>query len=157
RAMALLQEIPGAVDVAIEQEGPQPQLIIDPDRELCARYNVRVEDVNTLINTALGGEPVGTLYEGERVFDVATRFDRSALRSPQAIGRLPVFTPDGVPVPLGQVARIEVADGQTIVAREGSRRRVTVRCDIRGRDQGGFVAEAQDRFEAAMEMPPGYH
>jgi cobalt-zinc-cadmium resistance protein CzcA len=156
QGVALLRSVPGAVDVAIDQEGPQPQLVIDPDRAACARYNVRVEDVNTLINTALGGEPVSTLYEGERVFDVVVKFDRDFLRSPEAVGRLPVFTPDGVPVPLSQVARIDVRDGQTLIAREGSRRRLTVRCDIVGRDQGGFVKEAQDRFDEEIKVPPGY-
>src|SRR5439155_15050124 len=69
-----LRQIPGAVDVSIEQEGPQPQLVIQPDRSLCARYNVRIEDVNRLINTALGGEPIGTLYEGERRFGIVAKF-----------------------------------------------------------------------------------
>src|SRR5207249_11536636 len=66
--------------------------------------------------------------------------------------------PEGVPVPLGQVAKIEVVDGQTLIAREGARRRITVRCDIVGRDQGGFVAEAQQRFaqEIEKDVPPGY-
>ena len=121
------------------------------------RYNVRIDDVNRLINTALGGEPVGTLYEGERRFDIVAKFDRSWLDSPQAIGRLPVYTPDGIPVPLAQVAKIELVDGQTIIARENSRRRMTVRCDIDGRDQGGFVADAQRRFEREIKLPPGYH
>ena len=156
RTVDLLRKVPGSVDVNIEQEGPQPQLVIQPDRALCARYNVRIEDVNRLINTALGGEPVGTLYEGERRFDIVSKFDRAYLSSPQAVGRLPVHTADGVPVPLSQVARIEVVDGQTLIARENSRRRMTVRCDIVGRDQGGFVAEAQDRFQEEIKVPEGY-
>lgn len=156
QTVALLRTVRGAVDVAIEQEGPQPQLVIAPDRARCARYNVRVEDVNTLINTALGGQPIGTLYEGERVFDVVAKYDRVFRSSPQSVGRLPVHTPDGVAVPLAQVADIEIIDGQTLVAREGSRRRVTVRCDIVGRDQGGFVSEAQELFEKRIQIPPGY-
>src|SRR5262249_58373753 len=85
RAVDLLRRVPGAVDVNIEQEGPQPQLIIQPDRALCARYNVRIEDVTRLINIALGGEPVGILYEGERRFDIVAKFVQESLRSPQAI------------------------------------------------------------------------
>jgi cobalt-zinc-cadmium resistance protein CzcA len=154
----LLKAIPGSVDVAIEQEGPQPQLVIVPDRALCARYNVRIEDVTRLINTALGGEPIGTLYEGERRFDIVAKFPRSLLNSVSAIGRLPVHNADGVPVPLDQVARIEVVDGQTLIARENGRRRVTVRSDIVGRDQGGFVSEAMERFKEQIKpkMPEGY-
>ena len=110
-----------------------------------------------LINTALGGEPVGTLYEGDRRFDIVAKLDRSVVTSAQAIGRLPVHTADGIPVPLAQVARIKIVDGQTIIARENGVRRMTVRCDISGRDQGGFVAEAQQRFAETIEaFPTGY-
>jgi heavy metal efflux system protein len=156
RTRALLRSVPGATDVNIEQEGPQPQLIIQPDRALAARYNVRIEDVTKMINTAMGGEPVGTIYEGERRFDIAVKFDRAVLSSPEAIGRLPVYTADGVAIPLAQVARIDVVDGQTIIARQQGRRRITIRTDIVGRDQGGFVREAQARLEKEISPPEGY-
>jgi cobalt-zinc-cadmium resistance protein CzcA len=139
KTVDLLKEIPGAVDVAIEQEGPQPQLVIDPQRDWCARYNVRVEDVNILVNTALGGDPVGVLYEGERVFDIAVKFDRTMVESKEAIERMPVFTQDGTPIPLSQVAKVYLKEGQTLIAREGGRLRITVRCDIVGRDQGASL------------------
>lgn len=102
----MLKTVPGAVDVNIEQEGPQPQLLITPDRALCARYNVRIEDVTKLINTALGGDPIGFVYEGERKFDIVAKFDRQAINSAQAIGRLPIFTAEGVAVPLARSPRI---------------------------------------------------
>jgi cobalt-zinc-cadmium resistance protein CzcA len=158
QTVELLKSVPGAQDVNIEQEGPQPQLVVTPDRQLCARHNVRIEDVTKLINTALGGEAVGTLYEGERRFDIAARVDRNVANSPLAVGRLPVYTADGQPVPLAQVARIDLVDGQTIIARENGRRRITVRCDIVGRDQGGFVGEAQRRFDETIrqKVPAGY-
>src|SRR5262249_43314590 len=135
------------LDMNIEQEGPQPQLIISPDRTLCARYNVRIEDVTKLINIAVGGDPVGMLYDGERRFDIGTRFGRRALPSPQAIGQLPVFAADGTPVPLAQVAVIQLADGPTLIARENNRPRLTVRCDIAGDDHLGFVRKAQQAFD----------
>lgn len=152
----LLRQVPGAIDVNIEQEGPQPQLIVEPDRSLCARYDVNIDDVNQLINTALGGQPIGTLYEGDRRFDVVARFDRDLLHSREAIERLPVFTRAGVPIPLAQVARFDLVDGQTIIARDSPRRRVTVRSDIVGRDQGGFVKDAQRRFTETIQVPDGY-
>ncbi|MCS6897447.1 MAG: efflux RND transporter permease subunit, partial [Nitrospira sp.] len=158
RTVDLLKSVPGAQDVNIEQEGPQPQLVIIPDRKLCALHNVRIEDVTRLINTALGGEPIGTLYEGEKRFDIVAKLDRQAITSLQAIGRLPVHTTEGMPVPLAEVAKIELVDGQTIIARESGRRRITVRCDIVGRDQGGFVRDAQKKFAAEIQpvLPPGY-
>jgi cobalt-zinc-cadmium resistance protein CzcA len=156
KTVELLRGIPGATDANIEQEGPQPQLVIEPDRALCARYNVRIEDVMKLVNMAIGGEPVSLLYEGERRFDIVARLDKQSRKSPQAIGRLPVYTADGVPIPLAQVATIMVHDGQTIIARGDGRRRMTVRCDVVGRDQGGFVREAQERFAQEIQVPSGY-
>jgi cobalt-zinc-cadmium resistance protein CzcA len=157
QTVEMLQGIRGATDVSIEQEGPQPQLVIKPDRALCARYNVRIEDVMKLVNMAIGGEPVSTLYEDERRFDIVARLDQQSKKSTQAIGRLPVYTSDGVPIPLAQVATIQVVDGQTLIARGEGHRRMTVRCDIVGRDQGGFVREATERFERDIPLPPGYH
>ncbi len=156
KAETLLKRVQGAVDVNIEQEGPQPQLVIQPDRSLCARYNVRIEDVTQLIDTAIGGSPIGSLYEGERRFDIVTRFAPEYLNSPQALGRLPVYNMAGIPIPLIQVARIEIMDGQTIVTRADGRRRFTVRSDIQGRDQGSFVAEAKQLFDAEIKVPAGY-
>ncbi|MFO0900301.1 MAG: CusA/CzcA family heavy metal efflux RND transporter [Pirellulales bacterium] len=157
-AVDMLRGIRGAQDVNIEQEGPQPQLVVTPNRQLCARHNVLLADVSRLINVALGGEPIGTLFEGERRFDIAAKVDRQVANSPIAIGRLPVPSADGMPVPLSQVAKIELIDGQTIIARENGRRRITVRCDIVDRDQGGFVAEAQEKFASyiAAKVPAGY-
>ncbi|MDD5461426.1 MAG: CusA/CzcA family heavy metal efflux RND transporter [Methylococcales bacterium] len=156
KTQALLNRVPGAVDVSIEQEGPQPQLVISPERSLCARYNVSVEDVTALIDIAIGGSPIGHLFEGERRIDIVARFAKEVLRSPAAIGRLPVYNSDGIPIPLAQVAHIEIIDGQTLIARADGRRRLTVRTDIVGRDQGGFVADAQRLFKQEIEAPSGY-
>lgn len=105
-----------------------------------------MEDVTKLIDIAIGGSPIGNLFEGERRIDIVARFDKAHLRSPAAIGRLPVYNAKGIPVPLAQVAHIDIIDGQTTIARDNGRRRLTVRTDIVGRDQGGFVAEAQRLF-----------
>jgi cobalt-zinc-cadmium resistance protein CzcA len=147
RTVKVLRAIPGAQDVNIEQEGPQPQLIVTPDRQWCARQNVHIDAVNQLIDTALGGQAIGNLYEDERRVDITARVDRDVANSPLALARLPVASQSGEPVPLGQVARVELVDGQTIIARENGRRRLTVRADIVGRDQGSFVLEAQQKFD----------
>ncbi len=85
----MLKTVPGAQDVNVEQEGPQAQLKIVPDRRLCARYNVNIEDVTKMIDTALGGEPVGTLFEGDRRFDIVAKLDRTAMASPLASAGCP--------------------------------------------------------------------
>jgi len=158
RTIEVLREIPGARDVNVEQEGPQPQLMITPDRRACARHNVKIEDVVQLINVALGGAPLGVLYEGERRFAIVARFDRSFVTSPAVVERLPVHNDDGMAVPLAQLADIRLVDGQTMIARDNGRRRLTVRCDIVGRDQGGFVRDAQSRFSEVVgpTVPAGY-
>jgi cobalt-zinc-cadmium resistance protein CzcA len=163
KTVNMLQSMDGAIDVSVEQEGPQPQLLIHPDRALCSRYNVKIKDVTELINTALGGDPIGVVYEGERRFDIVAKFDRTSVYSPQAIGRMPVFNSEGLAVPLSQVAKIELVDGQTMIARENGNRRLTVRTDIIGRDQKGFADEAEERFKEKIlsqyddgKLPPGY-
>ena len=154
QTVELLKTVRGAVDVAVEQEGPQPQLRIHPDRALCARYNVKIEDVTKLINTALGGDPLGQVYEGDRRFDIVAKFNRLSMNSAAAVGRLPIYNADGTMIPLSQIATIEVVDGQTLIARENGKRRITVRSDIVGRDQQGFVQDAQRKFN--IEIPRGY-
>lgn len=152
----LLKSIPGALDVNMEQEGPQAQLRIIPDRKRCAHYNVRIADVSRMINTAMGGDPIGVLYEGERSFDVVAKLEPHKMLSAEAISKLPVHSAEGIPVPLGQIADIDVTDGQTVIARGDGIRRLTVRCDVFGRDEGSFVAEAQKKFEKEIILPPGY-
>lgn len=154
KTVTLLRQVRGAVDVNIEQEGPQPQMVVSADRTRCARYGVHIEDVNELINTALGGEPIGTLYEGERRFDIAAKFDRE-LVTPDSLRQLPVYNKAGVPVPLALVADFSLVDGQTMIARESNRRRITVRSDIVGRDQGGFVTDAKALFAKQISVPEG--
>jgi cobalt-zinc-cadmium resistance protein CzcA len=152
----LLVQVPGAADVNIEQEGPQPQIVIEPQRALCARYNVRIEDVRDMIDIALGGSPLGQLFEADRRFPITARFRREVINSPTAIGRLPVYNATEIAIPLAQVSHVDVLDGQTLIARENGRRRLTVRTDIVGRDQGSFVADAQARFARQMKIPPHY-
>jgi cobalt-zinc-cadmium resistance protein CzcA len=121
-----------------------------------ARYGINVADVQDVIDLAIGGTPIAGVFEGERRFDVVGRFVPEARADPDAIGRLLIPTRDGARVPLAQLAGIRVVDGATIIARRENRRQTSVRTNIRGRDQGGFVAEAQARFADAVKLPPGY-
>jgi cobalt-zinc-cadmium resistance protein CzcA len=156
RAVDLLKSVPGSVNVNIEQEGPGPQLQIRIDKAKLAHYGLAIDDVNNVVNTAVGGLPVSQLWEGERVFDIKVKYAPAFVDTPEKIGRLPVFNGSGEPIPLAQVADIRIVDGQTMIAREDGKRRVTVRLDIRGRSQGDFVAEAKRRFADEIQLPPGY-
>jgi cobalt-zinc-cadmium resistance protein CzcA len=156
QALAVIREVPGAADASLEQEANQAQLRIDIDRQAVARYGVRVHDVQDLIELAIGGRAVSTLFEGERRFQITVRFIPEARVDTTAIENILIMTRDGGRVPLSQLATVRISDGATIIARRENRRQISVRTNIRGRDQGSFVAEAQRRFEQAVKLPPGY-
>jgi cobalt-zinc-cadmium resistance protein CzcA len=105
---------------------------------------------------AIGGRTVSTMFEGERRFDITVRYPPEARKDPSAIGEILVPTHDGGHVPLGQLAHIKVVTGASIIARRENRRQISVRTNIRGRDQGSFVADAQRRFDQAVHLPAGY-
>jgi cobalt-zinc-cadmium resistance protein CzcA len=156
KTLLLVKEVPGAADFAVEQEAEQPQLTIQLDREKMARFGVRVRDVQDLIELAIGGRVVSTVFEGERRFDISVRFVPSARADAGAIGRMLVPTRAGARIPLSELARLEVVNGQSIIARRENQRQIAVRTNIRGRDQGGFAADLQRRFAKAVELPEGY-
>ncbi|WP_337169769.1 CusA/CzcA family heavy metal efflux RND transporter [Gemmatimonas aurantiaca] len=158
-ALAVLDEVrrvPGASASGLEQEGPQTQLLVDVDREALARYGIDISDVNTVIDLAVAGSPVSEVYEGDRRFAITLRYTREARSSIPAIENLQILTTSGARIPLSQVARVKLVEGQTLIARENGVRQIGVRTNIVGRDQGSFVAEAQDRVAKAVSLPDGY-
>jgi len=155
-SLDVVRSVPGAADSAIEQEAEQPQLTIQLDREKMARFGVRVRDVQDLIELAIGGRVVSGLFEGERRFDISVRFAASARADANAIGSMLVPTRAGARIPLSQLARIEVVNGQSIIARRENRRQIAVRTNIRGRDQGGFASDLQQKFGRTVKLPDGY-
>ncbi|RYY98312.1 MAG: efflux RND transporter permease subunit, partial [Comamonadaceae bacterium] len=152
----LLRSVPGSQDIRIERLSGQQSLTIDIDRRAIARFGINVADVHTIIETAVGGKEVSTVYEGERRFAVAVRFPESARNSIEAIGAINLRAPDGALVPLASVARIALLDGPAQVSREGGKRRVVVGSNVEGRDLAGFVAEVQQRLATDVKLPPGY-
>jgi heavy metal efflux system protein len=156
QSLDLLRQIRGAADTSIEQEADQAQVRISIDRLHVARYGINISDVQDVVDLALAGSPVSPVFEGDRRFDIAMRFTPEARADAAAIGRLLIATRDGGRVPLAQLATIRELDGATIIARRENERQITVRANIRGRDQGGFVAEAKDRFAEKIALPAGY-
>ncbi len=152
----VIQSIRGAADTGIEQEEDQAQLRISIDRQAVARYGINVRDVQDVIELAIGGRTVSTFFEGERRFDITVRYVPEARTDPFAIGSILIGTREGGRVPLSQLATIEVVQGATIIARRENQRQISVRTNIRGRDQGSFVAEAQAQFAASVKLPDGY-
>jgi cobalt-zinc-cadmium resistance protein CzcA len=156
QTLELVERIPGAADSAIEQESDQAQLRILIDRHRVARHGLNIEDVQSLIELAIGGRPVSTLFEGERRFDITARYVPEARMDIANLSSLVVRSPTGARLPLSELAQIRVVTGASIIARRENERQITVRTNIRGRDQGGFVREAQREFARQTVLPVGY-
>ncbi|HTY57984.1 MAG TPA: efflux RND transporter permease subunit, partial [Bacteroidota bacterium] len=154
--LAIIRTIPGASESGIEQEGNQAQLSVDIDRTAAARFGVNVSDVQKMIEAAIGGRPVSKFYEGERRFDIVVRYASGFRSSLDAVKRMSIVTPAGARASMSQLAAIRLVDGPTIIQREDGRRQISVRTNIRGRDQGSFVAEAREKVAQGVTLPRGY-
>jgi len=170
-----LLNVPGAEDIKIEQVAGMPMVTIQIDRQAVARYGLNAEDVQEVVEIALGGAVAGQVIQGDRRFDLVVRLDDDIRGNLHSLGSLPIPLPKaeaestgltradykGKPragyVPLSSVATIGISDSARQIRREDGKRRVVVQCNVRGRDLGGFVAEAQDRIEKKLgHLPEGY-
>lgn len=172
---SILKEIPGAADVKAEQITGLPILTIDIDRSAVSRYGLNIADVQEVVEIAVGGATAGQVYEGDRRFDLVVRLPEHVRRDVEALEFLPIPLPDREEVessrfasfkldadhgpgyvPLGAIAKIAIAEGPNQVSRENGKRRVVVQSNVRGRDIGSFVDEAQARVDAQVKLPAGY-
>ncbi|GBF50209.1 heavy metal efflux pump [Leptospira ryugenii] len=162
--LEIVKDMRGASEYGIEQEADSPQLTIQIDREKAARYGINVIDIQQMIEAAIGMQRISTLYEGPSDtppktparFGIVVRFSKDYRASKQAIENMPIISPKGERIPLSELADIQVVDGPTMIFRQEGRRVVTVRTNIRGRDQGGFVAELQKKVAKTIKLPEGY-
>lgn len=152
----VVQSIRGAADVQTEQVTGQPQLVIGIDREKIARYGINVAEVQEIIRTAIGGESAGEVFEGQKRFDIFVRLQASFRNDMAAIGDLLVHAPVGGEIPLAQLADLKIITGPKQISRDNNQRRIVIQANIRGRDMGGFVKEAQQRIEKEVKLPAGY-
>ena len=152
----VIKTVPGASDVQKDQVTGTPQLRISINREAIARYGINVEDVQQIIRTAVGGEKAGQMFEGVRRFDILVRNEPGSRNSAEAISHILVPAPAGAKVPLDDLVSIEEMVGPRQITRENNQRFITVQCNVRGRDIGSFVADAQKAIKANIKLPPGY-
>lgn len=148
--------LPGAADVAIEQTSGLPVLTLVPDRSVLARLGLDLGDLQAYVATALGGEVVGQLYDGDRRSDIVLRLADAQREQPDSWAWLPVPLGEGGYVPLGEVSRLESVIGYNQINRENGKRRVVVTANVRGRDLGSFVQEVQRTVAALDQVPAGY-
>jgi cobalt-zinc-cadmium resistance protein CzcA len=153
---AVIQRVPGAADVQPDQISGTPQLLIKIDRHAIARYGINVENVQQVIRAAVGGETAGQIFEGVRRFDILVRFAPEFRSTPEAINQILVEAPNGIHVPLSQLATVEEIIGPRQITRENSQRFITIQCNVVGRDIGSFVEDGQKAIEQNVSLPPGY-
>ncbi|MCO6426730.1 CusA/CzcA family heavy metal efflux RND transporter [Nitrosomonas communis] len=168
---ALLGTVPGASDVRVEQVTGLPVLSIQMDRAKMARFGLNVSDVQDVVAIAMGGRSAGLIFEGDRRFDLQVRLPEHLRGDIEILKRLPIGVPvvnivgmESMPetaatpayVTLGEVANFQITQGPNQVSRENGKRRVVVTANVRGRDLGSFVSEAQTLIAEKIRIPSGY-
>merc|ERR1711965_1103296 len=151
-----LRGIPGAADVRVEQVSGLPTLTVQIDHAAAAQYGLSAADVSEAVATGIGGTSAGKIFEGDRRFDVVIRLEEVARNDPAQLVALPIVAADGTVVPLSSVARIDVREGPNQISRNNGSRRIVVQSNVRGRDLGGFVQEAQTAV-ADVPLPAGVY
>ncbi len=157
---AVLKKVPGAADVRVPQTHGFPTFDIAFDRDAIARYGLTIEDVADVVSTTLGGRPAGMIFEGDRRFEIVVRLPSAQRNDLDALGALPVMLPqtNGAPrgsVPLRELAAFHFTEGLNEISRDNGKRRIYVEANVRGRDLGSFVSEAQRRIDAEVKLPAG--
>ncbi|WP_353157391.1 CusA/CzcA family heavy metal efflux RND transporter, partial [Herminiimonas fonticola] len=155
--------IPGAAEVKVEQTTGLPMLTVNIDREKTARYGLNIADVQDTVATAVGGKEAGTLFQGDRRFNIIVRLPEHIRNDLDAIKRLPISLPrtQGSEsktsyIPLGEVVTLDVAPGPNQISREDGKRRIVISANVRGRDIGSFVADAEEKIRQQVTIPSGY-
>ncbi|WP_446809744.1 CusA/CzcA family heavy metal efflux RND transporter [Methylomonas sp. 2BW1-5-20] len=158
----VVEKIPGASEVKVEQTAGLPMLTVNIDRDKTSRYGLNIGDVQDAVATAIGGKEAGALFQGDRRFDIIVRLPETLRSDLEAIKRLPISLPRTLGgndkasyIPLAEVASLELAPGPNQVSRENGKRRIVVSANVRGRDLGSFVAEAQQKLQQ-VKIPVGY-
>ena len=151
-----VRRVRGAADVQADQISGTPQLRIQIDRQAIARYGINVEDVQRVIEAAVGGTSAGEVFEGIRRFDIYVRFAEDARSTPAAIKSILIPAPGGALVPLGDLASVEEIIGPRQITRENNQRFITIQLNVEGRDIGTFVEEAQGVIDEQVQLPTGY-
>ncbi|WP_375199131.1 efflux RND transporter permease subunit [Cupriavidus metallidurans] len=152
----VLAGVAGVADLSLEANLGKPQIRIQVDREALARYGLNADDILTVVRTGIGNQPVSTLIDGVKRFDITARVQDASKASVDAIRDIPLRSASGAIVPLGRVAEVSTAEGYSFVRREQLQRYAVIQMDVRGRDVDGFVRDANAAIEQQIELPPGY-
>jgi cobalt-zinc-cadmium resistance protein CzcA len=152
----IISKVPGIADITVVRELGQPSLTVTPNRAKIAQYGLNVDDINTMIETAMGGKAASEVIQGERQFDLLVRMQEPYRRDADAIKDLLIATPNGQHLPLSQFADIRVNNGASFIYRESNSRFIGVQFSVRNRDLAGAVEEARREVNRQMRLPIGY-
>ncbi|HET7282163.1 MAG TPA: efflux RND transporter permease subunit, partial [Sphingomicrobium sp.] len=152
----VLEHIRGIHDVTLVQELGQPSLTIKIDRDKTARYGINVDDINGLVQTAIGGDTATQVVQQEKEFDLVVRLQGQYRDNPVAIGNILVATPAGAHIPLKELADISVSNGASFIYRENNSRFIGVQFSVEGRDLASAVQEAMAKVSQKVALPQGY-
>ena len=152
----VIASVDGVADLSLEANVGKPQIRIQVKRDQLARFGLNADDVLSVVRTGIGNEPVSTLIDGVRRFDITARLDDRSKESVQSIENIPLQASSGAIVPLRTVADVSVAEGYSFIRREQLQRYAVIQMDVQGRDIDGFVADANAAITAQVELPPGY-
>lgn len=153
----LMKSIPGAADVVLEKTTGLPEMLVTYNRQKMASLGINISDVNRLISAAFAGVTVGTVYEGQRRFDLVVRYDNDSRNSIEDLENLLVALPGGEKIPVREVAEIAYSKGPAQISRDEARRRIVVGVNVRGRDLESVVEDAAAMIDDQLELPPGYY
>ncbi|ASU35325.1 CusA/CzcA family heavy metal efflux RND transporter [Mucilaginibacter xinganensis] len=153
----IINTVQGAKNLYVEAVGGMPQVIISYNRNAIAQYNLNISDINKVVNTALAGQSTGTLFEGEKRFDVVVRISGEQKKDLKDIQNLLIPTSQGTQIPLYQLADVQIKDGPNQIQREDAKRRIVVGFNVRGRDVQSIVNELQAKVDKQLKFPTGYY
>jgi cobalt-zinc-cadmium resistance protein CzcA len=152
----VMSKIDGVTDLGIQRDTGQPNIDLTVDRQAAARFGINVADIQDAIQTAVGGNPVSQVLQGEAVYNVVVRYQKPYRDSKEAIQNIRLLSPSGERVSLAQLTKVQVNDDAYDIYREGGSRYVAIRFEVRGRDLGTTVKEAIDKIAKNVQIPRGY-
>ena len=150
------KKIEGAQNIYVEPVSGMPQIVISYKREAMSQFGLNVNDVNNVVNTAFAGQSTGSVFEGEKKFDLVVRLDGNQRKNVEDVNNLLISTPSGIDLPLSSVANVELKESINQIQRENAQRRIIVGFNVRNRDIQSTVEDLQKNVEKQLKLPAGY-
>ncbi len=153
----ILQTVKGVADLQVEQISGSQQITIIPDRIKMAHYGVNIADIKNIISVAIMGEAISEILDGKKRFTLRVKFPEASNIDPAVIENLLIETSKGIHIPINQVAQVLIIEGLEAVNRESGQRRIIIQCNVRGKDIGSFVKDAEQKISKKIKLPPNYY